>query len=44
MSPESEIEPEAQENDKVTLIPAPKAKRILAFVMDFILLIFFSYF
>ncbi len=42
MSPESEIEPEAQENDKVTLIPAPKAKRILAFGMDFILLIFFS--
>ena len=42
MSSDSGIEPEAQKNEKETLIPAPKAKRILAFGMDFVLLIFVS--
>ena len=42
MSSDNRIEPEEQENDKETLIPAPKAKRILAFGMDFVLLIFVS--
>ena len=42
MSSDSGIEPEALENEKKNLIPAPKAKRILAFGMDFILLIFVS--
>ena len=42
MSSEGGIEPEGQENDKETLIPAPKAKRILAFGMDFVLLMFVS--
>lgn len=42
MSSDSGIEPEAQENEKETLVPAPKAKRILAFAMDFVLLLFVS--
>ena len=42
MTLDSENEAEAQENDQETLIPAPKSKRILAFGMDFVLLIFFS--